>query len=372
MAICQFCNIFPVTPSRFFGSFSRPDDIICLRYIETWVDDGKKQSWVRHRSWPMRDDLTSPEGWAYLQDVSEARLANQFFGVCPRAGLEHFDLACQIKIVRCIWADLDNCTPDEARQRCKDAGLPPPTIIVCSGNGVHLYWLLEAPVIIDDAYSGPIFKNGKRYFLDAEHHQPCDPRKLLSEKARSVQDVVNGVSRKIGGDHTHDLSRILRLPGTLNRKNQRNGATPTRCYIVEMDENRRYPFDLFMPFAVSSEAPEPPQEQEKIDLPEIINGKLRTELTATQQEHFNRLLADCAAPGEPDRSSRDFRLLKYAVDCGLEREESGRMVKDISKFEERGRPYFDSTWDNAVRHMKEDSLAIADILELMFCKPHCL
>jgi hypothetical protein len=356
-------EIVPDETARFLRLLFAPDDIICLRYIETWLDAGKKQSWVRHRSWPLRDDMLTPEGWAFLQDRAEARLLNQFFSVCPRAGLEHFDLACQIRTVRCIWADLDNCTTDEARQRCKDASLPLPTIIICSGNGVHLYWLLDTPVVIEEAYPGPIYKEGKRHFLDKEHVQPCDPRKLLSVKARSVQDVVNGVSRKIGGDHTHDLSRILRLPGTLNRKDQRNGAAPTRCYIVEMEQSRRYSFDLFTPFAVQVETCEPEPEQKQIDLAEILNSKLMADLTASQQKHFNRLLAECAAEGVPDRSSRDFRLLKYALDCDLDQEEVWSIVEDISKFEERGRSYFDSTWDAAVRYMKEDQGAIADILE---------
>ena len=31
------------------------------------------------------------------------------------------------------------------------------------------------------------------------------------------------MAQKLGGDHTQDLARILRLPGTLNRKDERNG-----------------------------------------------------------------------------------------------------------------------------------------------------
>ncbi len=50
-----------------------------------------------------------------------------------------------------MWADLDNCTVEDAKQRCHDAGLPEPSIVIVSGHGIHLYWLLSEPYSIDDA-----------------------------------------------------------------------------------------------------------------------------------------------------------------------------------------------------------------------------
>ena len=51
--------------------------------------------------------------------------------------------------------DIDNCKPDEARERCKAAGPPEPSGIVASGNGAHLYWFLSEPYLIDDVGTPP-------------------------------------------------------------------------------------------------------------------------------------------------------------------------------------------------------------------------
>ena len=82
---------------------------------------------------------------------SEETLANVFFGVCPRSGGDgRFDLAWQIRTVRALWSDIDHVTVEESQARVANAGLPQPSIIVKSGNGVHLYWLLEVPYLVSD------------------------------------------------------------------------------------------------------------------------------------------------------------------------------------------------------------------------------
>ena len=62
-----------------------------------------------------------------------------------------FDLAWQIRTVRCLRADVDNCDVQVALERVVSAALPHPTAVVNSGNGVHLYWCLEQTFVIDDA-----------------------------------------------------------------------------------------------------------------------------------------------------------------------------------------------------------------------------
>jgi hypothetical protein len=84
---------------------------------------------------------------------------NVFFGVCPRERMKPG--ADNIKYISCLWAGLD-LAPDGYSGGAGHFGSPayaakavrsfplPPSIIVESGWGLHLYWLLEKTILIED------------------------------------------------------------------------------------------------------------------------------------------------------------------------------------------------------------------------------
>ena len=248
-----------------------PSDLVLFRPVETWTENGRKRSRVDFGNVCYRPaKLTNLEQTlTRLQVASETERTNLFFGVCPRIGDKgRFDLAWQIRIVRSLWADLDNCSVDQAIERSSSQSIPKPTAIVNSGNGVHLYWLLDQPFLIDDAGDPPPVesewivgadgrKKSRRYILDGNDRIYLDRRHHLtktSPKALLAQDLLAGIAGAIGGDHTTDLTRLLRLPGTLNRKGQRNGHEPVAAELVECDPSRKYSIEVFQRFANSSEA----------------------------------------------------------------------------------------------------------------------
>ncbi len=96
-----------------------------------------------------------------------------------------------------------------------------------------------------------------RVFLDRRHHLT-----KTSPKALQAQDLLMGIAAAINADHTTDLTRLLRLPGTLNRKDQRNGREPVKAELIECDSNRRYSLDVFKNFAKSCEATKRQQQIE--------------------------------------------------------------------------------------------------------------
>ena len=76
-------------------------------------------------------------------------------------------------------------------------GIPhPPSLVIDSGGGLHAYWLFREPLVVEER-------------IDFE---------LAAGLVRGWQAFVRGLtSHEI--DSTHDLARVLRVPGTWNRKN---------------------------------------------------------------------------------------------------------------------------------------------------------
>ncbi|GAI58060.1 unnamed protein product, partial [marine sediment metagenome] len=90
----------------------------------------------------LTSDLTS--------GLPEFKDTNVYFGVCPRnqkKGREE-----NVKEVSCVWIDLD-CHNDKERieklRSLKRFNLRP-SIIVNSGRGFHIYWLLDEVFVVRD------------------------------------------------------------------------------------------------------------------------------------------------------------------------------------------------------------------------------
>lgn len=376
-------NIFDDETSRFLTTIFKPKDHVLFRPIETWTDGNRRQSriisqGICYEQFFVRDEANR---WSFAHDraktvfsrilnLAAQTRANVFFGVCPRfRGVPSrnspcFDLAWQIRTVRVLWADLDNCTADDARRRCQKNGLPELSIIVNSGHGVHVYWLLQNPYLIDDVgaplpvYSDYVETAGstkrRRYIVDPVSQEEITlDRKAdipeqcrLSPRAQQIQQVLAGVAQKIGGDSTQDLSRLLRLPGTLNRKDQRNGREPVLCQLVEIDENRRYEIGDFEQFA---RAPKNVSQRQELA---VVTPAFRSGLAFAKEDKTQDLIATCAAAEKGTRSEHDFRLCAYAIENGIDGEILWQQVEHVGKFGERGRDYFDRTWQNAETHVR--------------------
>lgn len=152
-------------------------------------------------------------------------------GVLPRAsGAWHGSngSAAKVDVIDgwAAWCDIDFKDVAEAEARKRIANLPcPPSIVVTSGRGLHLYWLMR---------------------------ETTAPGELA--------DVSERLAYALGGDHCYDVARILRLPGSLNLKAcwsttgayTFNAAAARASAIESMDTDRRYIVDDFSMF------PEPP------------------------------------------------------------------------------------------------------------------
>lgn len=349
---------------RFLRAIFAPGDLILIRPIETWTDGSRKQSRVDYQRQTYlgasQEDLDAV--LAEQIEASKKTCANIFFGVCPRYGANgQFDLVWQIRRVNCLWADLDHCDVVESLQRCSGAQLPEPSIVVTSGNGVHLYWLLDTPFLIDDAPNPPPIqkvwvdgvKKPRQFYVDEHGDEvPKDAKHLhppLSAQAQHVQDILGGLAAKIGGDHTTDLTRLLRVPGTMNRKDDRNGKEPVPCTLVKCDPDLRYAFAGFEHLAKESPDLERRTVIAKMPLPPV-----KKKISQARLEKFDNHIARCLAAPKGERSEADFALCCFAIRNGISREEVQSRVQDVGKFAEGGERYFERTWSKAEAEVRLD------------------
>lgn len=104
-----------------------------------------------------------------------------YFSVCTRFGKGGKKRDCYR--VKAVWVDFDReGEPDLT-------GVPKPDLIIKSGGGTHLYWLLNTPVMV---------RTGRWQEIEAINRSLC---------------------KRLGGDKMCiDISRILRVPGFNNHK----------------------------------------------------------------------------------------------------------------------------------------------------------
>jgi hypothetical protein len=125
-----------------------------------------------------------------------------------------------------LWADIDVLGPNHAARN-----LPPtlddawgivraipfkPTVVVYSGGGIQLHWLFREP-------------------METATDKDRSAAKRLS---KSFQVLLGNVAAQNGWsiDNTADLCRLLRLPGTYNRKQE----TPVLVQYEVIDAGQRY------------------------------------------------------------------------------------------------------------------------------------
>jgi hypothetical protein len=302
---------------RFLTTLFLPDELIELRFIESWLSRGRKKSRVvRPARWLRRRDVVALHG--DLAAFAKRERANVYFGVCPRPRQGDADDH-SIRTVRCVWCDIDHVTTEEAHRRWMAAGVPKPSIVVSSGTGVHGYWLLD--------------------------------RDLTSHEEQSrLGAMLPSFYGSFGGDHVQNLSRVMRPPGTVNYKDARNSRRPLPCTLCACDPELRYPLATFSPWMAQAE------EEGLRNLP---SGSSRSATEASAEEVLSRHAEAAALVSHLDKPSRDRSRRDFAIVCdllrlGLRKEEIWSLVSGSSKFESNGRRYFDLTITNAERSVLLD------------------
>ena len=178
-------------------------------------DDGKEHHAKLSQWYPVRNRCAIPAAWADK---------NVYWNVHPCTGIPPTNSRGQerkpyqvrgqlayIAAINCLFAEFDGGA-DDALRRLED--LPYyPSAVIHSGGGLHCYWLLE--------YTQPVTDTN---------------RAALAYLQAAWVDLVGA------DDGAKDLARVLRVPGTYNRKPSRrlpDGSFP-QVTMLEFNPYRMY------------------------------------------------------------------------------------------------------------------------------------
>lgn len=144
---------------------------------------------------------------------------NVYFGIHPsrmeKGQRERVKIE-DVEVVNCLFAEFDLADGQDANHllnsiRSLDT---PPSVIIFSGGGYHCYWLLA-----------------QTYHIDSD-----DARQRIIEIQYAWDGLVTG------DNHVKDLARVLRVPGTYNRKPEYAPNYP-QVEIVQFDLDQLYELD---------------------------------------------------------------------------------------------------------------------------------
>ncbi len=201
-------------------------------FLERWKPGGP---WVLTSIHPDQKKIATAtflkraEVTAWLKEHGKDR--NIYFGVNPvLRSLGKKAERADIKELAWLHVDIDPRVGEDIEAEQKRAlkllqkppgNVPPPTVVVFSGGGYQGFWRLKKPI--------PINGEEERY----------EDTKLYNLQLEVV----------FAADPCHNVDRIMRLPGTVNRPNERKrkkGRKPALAELTEWHDDRTYDIDQFI------------------------------------------------------------------------------------------------------------------------------
>ncbi|HQQ66661.1 MAG TPA: hypothetical protein PLO55_11070 [Thermotogota bacterium] len=223
----------------------------------------------------------------------------------------------EVKAIPGFWADIDFIQGDGHEKKNLPGSFDDalkiipeshkPSIIVHSGGGLHCYWLFNELLVFDKSEERD---NAARLLRDFQNH--------LRDKARSFGWDM---------DKTHDLSRVLRMPGTKNLKYN------SEVWIYRTADQRYNPSDFEM--FLSEDEAEPLSGKSIVDKGSIDMGtpfpyekfyvlQSNIDKFKTSWEHKRRAQ-------DQSQSAYDMSLATFASDAGWTPSEIAVMLYENRK-----------------------------------------
>ena len=237
-----------------------------------------------------------------------------YFGVNPRTG--NGGKKENVHYLSAFHAEIDygvighkkespNTTYEEALNIIQSFN-PEPTVIIHSGGGFHCYWVL------------------------------CNPVKVSDSGVDVLESINKSLSQKLGGDPgTHDISRVLRIPGTFNFKIPDN----PRPVTLISNSHRKYDYKDFEQFiSIKKPADKPMPANVVSDNPSqtIVPSISVIDIdTLPVSEKIKKLIKHGNDGSFPTRSEADMSVITVLVNKGFDESQ----IKQIFQSQAIGQKY---------------------------------
>jgi hypothetical protein len=210
----------------------QPDTKAAVAFLERWRPGGP---WVLTSISLEKKTNTRTFSQATVSDMvawlnARQGVENIYFMVNPaRRELTNKAQKSDVEALAWLHIDIDpRVGEDGAAEKARAEKLlrgftPPATVIIDSGGGVQGFWRLEEPVPINGDVA----------------------------RAEELEAYNQQLEILFGGDHCHNVDRIMRLPGTINvpdAKKLKKGRVPALASVID-HEDTAYPLKAFTPAA---------------------------------------------------------------------------------------------------------------------------
>jgi len=270
-----------------------------------------------------------------LDAIAKHEAVNVYVGVASRATGSTAPLAggkTNLLATRALWVDVDGLPPGNDREEYLGKTLEgfrlPPSFVVDSGGGLHLYWLLE------------------------------EPTSLATEEERDhLECILRGLCDVLDGDSSAtDSPRILRIPGTTNypdANKRAKGRTVVPCTMLRGDNGHQYQLEDFDDLAERGKKHHAGKGA-PVELDTDWDGKLPASVGAALKQKRNKKLRAQwdATDAKGDRASElDMSVANLLAIAGVEANDIGhalrfRRERTGAKWKRAG--YYELTVGNAV------------------------
>jgi hypothetical protein len=201
-----------------------PAEMVRALYSDTFTPDRRCVVFGRDRTCIWCTTPQTVEDAAHRLDLT----TDVYFGACLQdAAAERRGergSAATVTVVPGTWADIDIAGPGKKKIHAPSVDQvvahlasrieQRPSIALLTGGGLHLWWLFDEPMIISNEAE-------RREAAELAQRWQARLRSVLAEKCWEL-------------DSTHDLARVLRLPGTHNHKDEHRPPFPVHVVTWEV------------------------------------------------------------------------------------------------------------------------------------------